>query len=520
MRLHASVRIVGSAIGLLLLATQVRADAPLKPIFFDSNSYKLTKEAQKRLDAVAEYLKAHSAEQVVLVGSTDPRGAPQVNFQLRRQRSGTAKQYLVDHGVPEASVEVRPAEPPSGDIAPSEYAKLRRVAFETSGPVAEQTPEEKEKVAAAEKAAAEKEKHPEKEKPDVEPKDEKGLPILNVLYWKSVNHALWILAKEEGKFEEEGLHVNLKESQLEANDIAHDLATSGEEVEKTKLGRHILDTKELKDKKFFIGAVCAYGFNDALSKKLTLIEVGSMVSNINTMIMKKPLLTEVKKDIKAFKGHTLARVKNQPTAVDPVFLFMDKLSTVGLKEGTDYTIKWYESWSDSFEAVAKGEVDTVISWPPLDIELTEKHPELGLLYIRELFPYMPCCRQVVTRGNLRRNRDRYVHFERAVIKAHKFYIENPDKSVKDLAKFLGMRESMVKQILVTKGYTLTPDPMFKGAQAFRKSMVSFTGAAKLGGDLREAVDTSIYEDALVQLQKENPNDAYYSKMIEAYQKAN
>lgn len=490
-------------VGGLLAATQVLANTPsFKPIFFDTNSFRLNTDAESKLDGVAAFMKEHSDYQVVLTGSTDPRGTIQVNIALRRQRSNSAKQFLVDHGVPETAIIVRAAEPASGNLPASAYAKLRSVSFRVVSP----------KEVAAEEKAEEKEEQKEAQAPAKEEKDEKGRPYVDVIYWKSVNHALWILAKQTGLFEQEGLNVRLHESQLEANEIATQLGGS-------KGGKALFDTKELKDKKFFVGAVCAYGFHDGLAKKLPLVEIGSMVNNMNTMLMKKELLADLKKDLRNFKGHTIARIKDLPTRVDPAFLFTDKLASVGLKEDQDYKVKWYTSWGDTFDAVIKGEVDTAVCLAPMDAEIVEKHPDIGLLYVRELYPFMPCCRQVVTRDNLRKHRDQYIHFERAVIRAHRFYVEHPDESVKILAKFLGIREALVREALVAKGFTLTPDPMFKGAQAFRKTMLSL-GQKSIGGDLRESVDTSIYEDALLSLQKENPSDGYFAKMVETYRRAN
>ncbi|MEI8642570.1 OmpA family protein [Pseudoalteromonas sp. Hal099] len=73
---------------------------------YQSNSSKLTKESQKRLDKIAEYLKNDTSIESISIDSyTDSYGGRWNNLDLSRKRAKAIKDYMVSLGVDEGKVQ-------------------------------------------------------------------------------------------------------------------------------------------------------------------------------------------------------------------------------------------------------------------------------------------------------------------------------------------------------------------------------------------------------------------------------
>lgn len=73
---------------------------------YQSNSSKLTKESQKRLDKIAEYLKNDTSIESISIDSyTDSYGGRWNNLDLSRKRAKSIKDYMVSLGVDEGKVQ-------------------------------------------------------------------------------------------------------------------------------------------------------------------------------------------------------------------------------------------------------------------------------------------------------------------------------------------------------------------------------------------------------------------------------
>jgi len=73
---------------------------------YQSNSSKLTKSSQQRLDKIAEYLKNDASIESISIDSyTDSYGGRWNNLDLSRKRAKTIKDYMVSLGVDEAKVQ-------------------------------------------------------------------------------------------------------------------------------------------------------------------------------------------------------------------------------------------------------------------------------------------------------------------------------------------------------------------------------------------------------------------------------
>lgn len=76
------------------------ASSPLKEIYFDFDSYDLRPDARAVLKANAEWLKANPSVQAQIEGHCDERGTTEYNLALGAKRAQSAKDFLVNLGMP------------------------------------------------------------------------------------------------------------------------------------------------------------------------------------------------------------------------------------------------------------------------------------------------------------------------------------------------------------------------------------------------------------------------------------
>ncbi|THV59355.1 OmpA family protein [Flagellimonas alvinocaridis] len=76
----------------------------LKKFFFDKNDVKLTAEIEAELDKVVAFAKNFPSAQLRIETYTDSRGGSSTNFRLTQARSDAIKRYLIQQGVPQATI--------------------------------------------------------------------------------------------------------------------------------------------------------------------------------------------------------------------------------------------------------------------------------------------------------------------------------------------------------------------------------------------------------------------------------
>ena len=75
--------------------------SPLKDVYFDFDRYDLRADARDTLKANAAWLKQNPSSSVEIEGHCDERGTSEYNLALGAKRAQTAKDYLVNLGVPQ-----------------------------------------------------------------------------------------------------------------------------------------------------------------------------------------------------------------------------------------------------------------------------------------------------------------------------------------------------------------------------------------------------------------------------------
>lgn len=508
------------------------AQADESAIYFPTGSSKVKPGAVKKLvKAAGEGASFHVS------GWTDPRGSEEINRRLRADRAESVKRALVAAGISEDAIQLEDSTAGESSGGKDDW-KLRRASVRYEGghaaavaqkgskpevvkPEVGNTPETVAKgsekperpTKGTEVAMNTTRQNPESTGNEVKP-GEKKLEKIKLLYWRALNHSLWIVAKQKGFFEQEGFDVDLVETDQDARQIAKRVGVA-EGVENAS-------ALERGQKTYAAGAVCGFATHEAMAKGDPIVDIGSMVMLPETLLMKKPTAEAIDKDIRAFKGlkigDTTYGVGEHAFKYNNVLRV--QLEKVGLKDETDFFIKEYKDPSKEFEALAAGQLDVAKVFPPADIEFIKTHPEYVRVPFAKFFPYLPCCRQVVTRSQLKGNRDKYVRLLRASIRAHKFVIEHPVEAAAIIGKWLHMPASQVRSSIMSAYVTLTPDPMRKGVELYQRTNDRFT---KTKTSTAEFIDTSLYKDALYGLAGEDKDDprskGYYGTMITRF-KAN
>jgi len=137
----------------------------------------------------------------------------------------------------------------------------------------------------------------------------------------------------------------------------------------------------------------------------------------------------------------------------------------------------------------------------------------------QLFPFHPCCRVITTKAKLAQNREKYVRFLKAIIKSHEFFVKNPKAAIQIVQKTTGYTNEEVSLSLTNANFILNPDPLKNGFVKFWKMMID-TGYIKSDLNINDFIDTTVYEDALKSLMKEEPQNDYLKFMMKQFKEQN
>jgi ABC-type nitrate/sulfonate/bicarbonate transport system substrate-binding protein len=238
--------------------------------------------------------------------------------------------------------------------------------------------------------------------------------------------------------------------------------------------------------------------------------------------MTKELASKIENDIRAFKNAKIGDTTYDAGQHDFKYnnVFRVHLERAGLKDKSDFEILEFADPNKMLAELGAKRLDVAKVFPPADIEFVRTHPDYVRIPFAKFFPYLPCCRQVVTRAQLKDNRAKYVRMLRASIRAHQFVIQHPREASEVLGRRLGIPAGTVRQSIMSAYVTLTPDPMRKGVELYQRPNDKFTGTKT---STAEFIDTSLYRDALVQLAKENEggeNQGYYATMLSRFRANN
>lgn len=312
----------------------------------------------------------------------------------------------------------------------------------------------------------------------------------NIGFLPAVGDVLFFVAKEKGFFDQEGLDTELFQ-----------FTNSGEGLNAIKSGK--LDA----------GAFGTAGPQVFIAKGTPFVAIGGMQSEGHAVVA-KPENAERFKSLQGFVGAKVATVRL--ATGDAVW--RSALTKAGIDWKSQVQIQELDSPATVLEAVKKGSADAGLVWVPFS-EMAEQQ---GLKIVEWSSVYMEnhtCCRVVALEERLKGNREAYLRFSRALIRAHDFYINNQAETVEILSKYVKLDKDLIKQATYSGHIHSIPDPDKKRFIEFWEAMKS-AGYIQSDIDISKHVDPSIYQEALQQLRSHEPQNAAYINLEKEFGKNN
>ena len=312
-------------------------------------------------------------------------------------------------------------------------------------------------------------------------------------YLPSTGHLLYFVAKEEGFFEEEGLNVELSNFDGNSNIV---MAVEAGKLDAAAIGA---------------GTSISY-----IQQGAQCTIIGGMMTEGAALVVKPELVEGIDPadySLELFKGKHLAGSKNG--WVDTIYrkAFQDMGWEVGVDVFIDY------SDTADLSSLLNASVDGVVVYTPFRA-LAEKQGYVVLVQNGEITPFQnyPCCRNLTSTALLKEHPERYVAFQRALIKAYKFYQENHEETVADIAKYCDTDIDLIRNETYGEHISSIPDPDTKAIWVWYDDMLYMGYIDEF--DLESAIDPTTYKQALDQLAAENPEEQIYQDLLKHYDEFN
>lgn len=318
--------------------------------------------------------------------------------------------------------------------------------------------------------------------PVADPATPTELKTLRVGYLPNNGATLIFVAQEKGFFREQGLNVELSS-----------FTNSAEGVNAIVSGK--LDTG---------------GFGIAplvyIAKGVDLTVYGGQMG-AGAGIIVKPENAQLYNDLSDYKGKTIATVRMSSGDIN----FRGAFQDAGFDLKKDITIQELESAAAVTEAVKSGKVDAGLSWTPY-MEIAKEQNLPVVLYTDDYFPKHPCCRISALTETLEKDRDTYVKYEKALIKAYHYSKTNPDETVDAVLKYVQINRSTLADAINSPHFYISPDPNTQGIQHTYDLLTRIEYVDTTTVDVNDHIDTSIYKEALDELVRENPSVKFYQEL--------
>lgn len=323
------------------------------------------------------------------------------------------------------------------------------------------------------------------------PQEQAGYQV-TIGHLNSTAHLLAFVANEEGFFSDEGIDATLAQFDSSAELVA------GLESEKLQVA--------------LIGSVPTL-VNQASGHDISVF--GGAMTNGHGYVIKSKYTDGLDKwDPTILKGKNVAVPRTTIQELELYEICKKYGLTYGEGDGYDVNITYFESQKDAYNALANDSIDAVSTYSPYtSIAVAEGHSIVYNCYEEDIFENQPCCRQVALTSALEANPDLYTAVERALIKAYAFYKDdaNREKVIADVKTYIDIPENEIEYEVFTPGYCdSNPDPDKQATSKLKDEAVDFGYLEDF--DLDAHYNTSVYDDALASLEKEEPSSSFYADL--------
>jgi NitT/TauT family transport system substrate-binding protein len=306
------------------------------------------------------------------------------------------------------------------------------------------------------------------------------LPTLKVGYAPGGGSVLTFLAQDQKLFEKEGVAVELIQ-----------FASSSD-------GLNALNSGKI-DIGISFGTAGPLTF---ISKGSDFVIIGGHLSGGHPVIA-RPEQADQFKTIQDFKGKTVGT----PRIYTADIVWRGALKRAGIDPLKDVNIIELKTPSAVLEAVKAGKVDVGIGTSSTIL----KAKESGLAIVgwsNDFFPEHPCCR-VVARGKaVNENPVAYRAFLRAVLQAEKIKTENATLAVDVNKRYLNLDDQMAREFTLEPHQSTTVDPNRQGITRMWQDMKAID-YVQSDLDVNQYIKVELYREALEELLKRTPKDAYF-----------
>lgn len=243
--------------------------------------------------------------------------------------------------------------------------------------------------------------------------------------------------------------------------------------------------------------------------------VGGLMGNYESLIVKKENEKDWSGELTAdfLKGKKIATNRTNSGDIALRGYLADQgidLSTIDYEE--------LDSPATVVEAVQKGTADAGI----VNGGFYKPAETAGLVNVRFIKDIIGddfiCCRLMTSSDNYKNNRDLLVKIQEALIRAYDVYQSDHDKAIELASKYIVQKPEDIKFISYEYGdLSISPDPNLKGIEKYYDGMKASGYIDKdSSADITDFVDTSIYKEALDNVQKKYPDNENYKALEKAY----
>lgn len=314
-----------------------------------------------------------------------------------------------------------------------------------------------------------------------------SLTKLSVGYLPSPGHLLYFIAQEEGYFKDEGLDVELVMFNENNSELA---ALESGKIDVGAFGSSELVTYMAQGHELSV-------FAGAMKAGHGIIVKDSVVEGVPKENWSLDLLAGKKIGVESVdSGHIVYREALKQLGYDD-----DNVEFVIFADG-----------ADAYASLKNDAIDAAILYAPYRI-LAENEGYTILSNSGEVdgFHDHVCCRQAALTSKLKEDPQTYKSFLRALIKAYKFYKEDHEKSIDDIAVYVDVEKDLLEADTYDYDVEIAnPDPDVANMTTFYEALVDLGFVDEF--EISKFLTSDLYEQALGELIKENPDDEVYSSL--------
>ncbi len=221
------------------------------------------------------------------------------------------------------------------------------------------------------------------------------------------------------------------------------------------------------------------------------------------------------KGLESFVGKKVAVAR----MYTPDIVWRGAMMRAGYTPEKDCTILEFKKPADVLEAVKSGKADVGIGTNSTYLQSLAAGLKT-LTWTNDLDPMHVCCRPVGKTPWLAENPDLARAFLRAWIRAEAFLLDNPEECVKINEKYLKLDEEQSRLMLLGTNQVFESDPKSNGVRYMWELLGKLNYAETDGIDVEKHLNIDLYDKALAELEKRDPDNKHYKEFRERFGKYN